>query len=460
MHRILPLVATLAILGAPLAHAQDVPTPPVSAPAIVMSAPALATSSALPDRPDLTTIRNFTQVYAIIRKAYVKKISNKALMQAAIRGMLSELDPHSAYLDREGMRQLSHETSGQYAGLGIIVTSRDHKLTVIAPLDDSPAAKAGIKSGDVILKVNGKPVDPDDVDASADKLRGKAGTKITLTIMHDKASVPVTKTLTRALISMTTVHVEPLTPDDAYAYVRISQFQTTTAHDLDRDLADWIGKHGQPRGVVLDLRDNPGGLVSAAVGAADSFLDSGRIDSTKGRVAGSDNHYDAHPGDLLHGAPLVVLVNHGTASAAEILAGALKDNHRALIMGRRTFGKGVVQTVIPIDNDHVLKLTTARYYTPAGTSIQAEGITPDILVPELVAHAANAPPMLIGSEADLPHHLDNSDPAAVRASRSASARALAANKSLAENDYALSQALSVLQGMVMARNEGRASKGE
>lgn len=445
MRLVLSTFATLLLL-APLVHAQD-KTP---APAASTAAPAAAASSAIPDRPSLEDIRNFTRVYEIIRQAYVKKVDNKALMGAAIKGMLSELDPHSAYLDKQGMRELREETSGQYAGLGVVVTSRDQQLVVIAPIDDTPAAKAGLKPGDVILKIDGAPVDPQDVETSIDKLRGKAGSKITLTLVHDQAgSMPITKTLTRALISMTSVHMRDIEP--GYVYIRISQFQSDTARDLDSKLEQLIARDGQPKGIILDLRSNPGGLVMAATGVADAFLDGGLIVSTRGRVEGSDMSFRAHPGDLAKGAPMVVLVNHGTASAAEILSGALKDHHRALIMGQRTFGKGVVQTVMQVDANHVLKLTTARYYTPDGTSIQAEGITPDIIIPDLVAHTGDAPPSLIDSEADLPHHLHNENPKAVQASHAASARTLADNSALAERDYALAQALSVLKGMVLAR---------
>jgi len=445
MRLVLSTFATLLLL-APLVHAQD-KTP---APAASTAAPAAAASSAMPDRPSLEDIRNFTRVYEIIRQAYVKKVDNKALMGAAIKGMLSELDPHSAYLDKQGMRELREETSGQYAGLGVVVTSRDQQLVVIAPIDDTPAAKAGLKPGDVILKIDGAPVDPQDVETSIDKLRGKAGSKITLTLVHDQAgSMPITKTLTRALISMTSVHMRDIEP--GYVYIRISQFQSDTARDLDSKLEQLIARDGQPKGIILDLRSNPGGLVMAATGVADAFLEGGLIVSTRGRVEGSDMSFRAHPGDLAKGAPMVVLVNHGTASAAEILSGALKDHHRALIMGQRTFGKGVVQTVMQVDANHVLKLTTARYYTPDGTSIQAEGITPDIIIPDLVAHTGDAPPSLIDSEADLPHHLHNENPKAVQASHAASARTLADNSALAERDYALAQALSVLKGMVLAR---------
>ncbi len=452
MRHALVFVAAIALAAPLVARAQEqVPTMPATGASSADDAPVPASSSGpRPDRPALDDIRNFTRVYEIIRQAYVKKVDNKELMNAAISGMLSELDPHSAWLDREGMQALEEETDGKYAGLGVVVSSRDHQLVVVSPIDDSPAAKAGLTSGDIIVKIDGKPVDPQNVQASIDSLRGEAGSKITLTIWHPKASEPVTKTLTRAVIKMESVKVRELEP--GYVYIRISQFQRDTGHELNRKLGDYIEQHGQPRGAVLDLRSNPGGLVSAATSAADTFLDDGLIVSTRGRIKGSDLSFQAHPGDLLRQAPMVALVDHGTASAAEILSGALRDHHRALVMGQRTFGKGVVQTVLPVDDDHVLKLTTARYYTPNGTSIQAEGITPDIVIPDLVARTGDAPPRLIDSESDLPHHLANEKP---DQAAPATAATSANTGELAEDDYALAQALSVLKGMALSRRSGK-----
>jgi carboxyl-terminal processing protease len=228
-------------------------------------------------------------------------------------------------------------------------------------------------------------------------------------------------------------------------YIRLSQFQEDTATDLDKKLSDFIKKNGAPRGAVLDLRSNPGGLLTTAVGVADTFLDAGTIVTTKGRLPDANLHFDAHPGDLLKGAPMVILTDNGTASAAEIVSGALKDNHRALIMGRRTFGKGVVQTVLPLDQDHAVKITTARYYTPNGTSIQAEGIKPDIALADLAVNKADTAPQLIGSEADLPNHLVNEKAAADDKSTTDD------DGKLALEDYALSQALNVLKGMALNR---------
>ncbi len=440
---ILVMLVALAFTGVAQAGG---PAPAASS---ANAAPAPATSVSLPDRPSLADIRDFTQVYEIIRQAYVEKIDNKTLMNAAISGMLSELDPHSAWLDAKGMRRLDQETSGTYAGLGVVVTNRDNQLVVVAPIDDTPAARAGLKPGDVIEKINGVTVDPQDVQASIDQLRGKAGTKVTLTLRHAGADTPVTVAITRAMIRITSVKLRELQP--GYLYIRISEFQSNTARELNHELAEFIHKHKMPKGAILDLRTNPGGLVSAAAGVADTFLNSGVIVSMRGRIKDSDVTFSAHPGDMLDGAPMVVLVNHGTASAAEIVTGALKDHHRALVMGRRTFGKGVVQTIIPVGKEHALKLTTARYYTPNGTSIQAEGITPDITIPDLVAHADNAPAALINAESDLPHHLANQNPGNVETSLAHATTQLDDMSQLARDDYALAQALSVLKGMVLSR---------
>ncbi|KGI78955.1 S41 family peptidase [Oleiagrimonas soli] len=421
-------------------------------PASATSAPAPAASTAAQDDSvDLRDIRNFTRAYEIIRQAYVEKVSNRELMDKAISGMLAGLDPHSAYLDRQGLDTLDEDTSGRYGGLGVEVAQVNGELMVVAPLDGSPAARAGIKPGDVILKVDQAPVDPDDVDASIAKLRGEPGTKITLTVVHEKSSVPTDIAMTRERIALTSVNVRELEP--GYAYIRISQFQADTVDDLQSKFAALEKKHGPQKGAVLDLRSNPGGLVTAAVGVSNAFLDSGRIVSTRGRLADANMSFDATPGDILHGAPLILLVDNGTASAAEIVAGALQDNRRALVMGRRTFGKGVVQTVIPVDENHAIKLTTARYYTPSGRSIQAEGITPDIRIADLVARAGDHGPSLIGSEADLPNHLANEAPDTTRPTPIKPDD----DGALARSDYALAQALNVLKGLALSRKNAAAT---
>ena len=379
-----------------------------------------------------------------MRQGYVEKVDNKTLMKAAITGMQAGLDPHSEYLDKEGLQQLSEDTSGQYSGLGIEVLQVDGGLKIVSPIDDTPAARAGIKPGDSIVKINGKLVDPQNVNEMFQQLRGKPGSKITLTIMHEGSDKLVDMPLVRELISVSSVKLRELEP--GYAYIRISQFQDDTAADLQKKLAELVAKNCPQKGAVLDLRNNPGGLLTAAVGVSDDFLDGGVIVTTRGRLPDANMSFSAHPGDQLDGAPMIVLTNHGTASAAEIVSGALKDNHRALTMGQRSFGKGVVQTVLPLDADHAVKITTARYYTPDGTSIQAEGIKPDIALADLAVSQADHPPVLISSEADLPNHLANEK---VSASTDIDDDGSAADAKLATSDYALAQALNVLKGMAL-----------
>ncbi|MCE5233224.1 MAG: S41 family peptidase [Mizugakiibacter sp.] len=430
--RISPLLLAL-LLAVPAARAAG----PDAAPAPADAKPA----AAAPTQPDLDDIRNFTHIYELVKQAYVDPVDDKTLMQAAIHGMLAGLDPHSEYLDTAGLQALTEDTTGAYGGLGIEVLQVNGELRVIAPIDDTPAQRAGIKAGDVITRVNGKPVDPDALDEAVKQLRGEPGTKIALTILHENAAKPVDMTLTRERIVVTSVKARLLEP--GYAYIRISQFQDDTTDDLRRKLEALVKKSGPLRGAVLDLRSNPGGLLTAAVGVSDAFLDSGVIVTTKGRLKQADLSFSATPGDLLNGAPLVVLVDNGTASAAEIVAGALKDDHRALIMGRRTFGKGSVQTVLPLDDNRAVKLTTARYYTPSGTSIQAAGIAPDIALADLAVSHRNEAPQLIGSERDLPNHLKGDHEGDGHHDGDGAALAL--------QDYALSEALHVLKGMALGK---------
>ena len=426
--------------------------PPASAPSPAssdalpeaVSATAAASSTATAantDAPDLADIRAFTRVYAIVKQAYVDKVSDKTLMQSAIRGMLAGLDPHSEFLDTSDLKDLTEDTTGAYSGLGIEVAQLNDQLRIVAPIDGTPAARAGIKSGDVIVSINGKTVQPDALDAAVKQLRGPPGSKITLGILHVDAKAPVTIPLTRERIHVGSVKVQMLDP--GYAYIRVSQFQEDTATDLDHDLDALQKKSGPLRGAVLDLRSNPGGLLTAAVGVSDAFLDSGTIVSTKGRLKESDLDFSATPGDLLDGAPMVVLVDNGTASAAEIVAGALKDNHRALLLGQRTFGKGSVQTILPLSDDEAIKLTTARYYTPDGSSIQAAGITPDITLGNLTVSAQTGTPIDDEHESDLPNHLVGNTPVSETAAAQAG--------KLAVEDYPLSEALHVLKGLALAR---------
>ncbi|WP_426701857.1 S41 family peptidase [Rhodanobacter sp. Col0626] len=445
------LLLALPWLAMPGAHAQDTPAaatsavaPPVDLPATNSSAGAPASASSTADQVSLDDIRNFSRVYEVVRQAYVEKVDNKTLMKAAITGMLSGLDPHSEYLDKDGLAQLNEDTTGQYSGLGIEVLQVDGGLRIVSPIDDTPASRAGIKPGDGIVKINGTLIDPQNVDDMFKQLRGKPGSKIALTIVHQNSDKLIDLNLLRENIAVSSVKVRELEP--GYAYLRISQFQDDTTDDLERKLGDLIKKSGAQKGAVLDLRNNPGGLLTAAVGVSDDFLDTGTIVTTRGRLQDSNMAFNAHPGDQLHGAPMIVLTNNGTASAAEIVSGALKDNHRALTMGQRTFGKGVVQTVLPLDADHAVKITTARYYTPNGTSIQAEGIKPDIALADLTVNKSDSGPVLISSEADLPNHLANEH---AKTGNDINDDGSAADGKLATSDYALSQALNVLKGMAL-----------
>jgi carboxyl-terminal processing protease len=323
-------------------------------------------------------------------------------------------------------------------------------LRVIAPIDDTPAERAGIKAGDTIVRIDGKAVQSDDLDGAVAKLRGELGSTITLNVLHEKQSVPVDITLKRELIRVASARGRLLEP--GYAYLRVSQFQAETGSQLRRRIERLIADNKAPlRGAVLDLRSNPGGLLTSAVEISDQFLGDGVIVSTRGRLKEADMSFRATPGDVLAGAPLVVLIDNGTASAAEIVAGALKDNHRALLMGRRSFGKGSVQTVLPLDAQHAVKLTTARYYTPSGISIQASGIQPDIALADLALSQRDSEPTPAFGERDLPNHLRGSEETDAAVTPSVAGRDL-------EQDYALNEALNALKALAL-RGKPVSNKG-
>lgn len=392
------------------AGAKPIDTP--AAPAVEKDAKADATGDGQADptrvaeRVSLDEIRRFVSVFRAVKQAYVDPIDDETLMRAAIRGLLIDLDPHSAYLDRDASETLNEQASGAYDGLGLEVLQQpDRSLLVIAPIDDTPAARAGIQSGDIITAIDGKTIDADNADAAADSMRGEPGSKIRLTVMRETSAEPLQFVLTRETIRVSSVRTELLEP--GYAYLRISTFQADTGMEMGKKLKALKAKNKGPlRGLVLDLRSNPGGLLNAAVEAADTFLDEGIIVTTRGRLPYANAEFSARRGDLLDGAPIAILTDGGTASAAEVLAGALRDHQRALVMGAPTFGKGSVQTVLPMDNGDSIKVTTARYYTPNGTSIQAAGIQPDVVLGEdsLVQSRAGDQPATV-RERDLPGHL-------------------------------------------------------
>jgi carboxyl-terminal processing protease len=321
--------------------------------------------------------RILAEVLERVKRDYVNPVDDHQLLQAAIRGMVSSLDPYSAYLDGEDYDEMKISSSGRYSGVGIEISIEDEQVVVIAPFDGSPAALAGIRSGDVIVTIDGIPVNTSTLSDTIGRMRGAEGTTVKIGVMREGSAEPLLFTLKRSRVDLHSVKSELLQP--GFGYVRISQFSETTGDDLGSALKDLRKRNGAPlEGLVLDMRDNPGGVLEAAVSVADAFLDSGVIVSAKGRTPDSKFEMSATPGDALNGAPIVVLVNGGSASAAEIVAGALKDHHRAKLMGRTTFGKGSVQTIVPLADDRAVKLTTSLYYTPSGTSINHRGIAPDI----------------------------------------------------------------------------------
>ena len=331
-------------------------------------------------RPDipLDELRAFSEIFGRIKNNYVEPVEDKELFRNAIKGMLSGLDPHSTYLDLEDFKSLREGTSGEFGGLGIEVTMEDGFVRVVSPIDDTPAAASGILAGDIIIRLDDTPVKGLSLRDAVAKMRGKPGSKILLTVIRDGEDKPLKIELTRAIIKVKSIKHRTL--EAGYGYVRISTFQQRTGEGLNNAIDQLkMDNEGKLKGLVLDLRNNPGGLLNAAVDVSDSFITKGMIVYTDGRVLDSKQQFTAKPTDVLKGAPIVVLVNGGSASASEIVAGALQDHHRAVIMGTKTFGKGSVQTVMPLTDDTAVKMTTALYYTPSGRSIQAEGIVPDII---------------------------------------------------------------------------------
>ena len=337
--------------------------------------------------------RTLAAVIERVKHDYVEKVDDHTLLQAAVRGMVASLDPYSAYLGRDEYDELQISSSGEYSGVGIEVALEDEQVVVVTPIEDSPAAKAGIRSGDIIVMIDGIPVKTGSLTDTIDRMRGQEGSAVRIGIERAGQSEPLQFTLKRQRVALHSVRSNLEEP--GYGYVRIAEFSDSTGPQLLAAIAELRHRNGAPlKGLVLDLRDNPGGVLEAAVAVADAFLDHGVIVTAKGRTLESRFEMDATPGDELKGAPLVVLVNGGSASAAEIVAGALQDNHRATLMGRTTFGKGSVQTITPLTADTALKLTTSLYFTPSGASINHKGIAPDIELPR-------AEPGAAGTDAEL-----------------------------------------------------------
>ena len=397
-----------------------------------------ATRATLP----VEELRTFSDVFGRIKNDYVESVEDKELLENAIRGMLTGLDPHSSYLDVEQFKELQVGTTGQFGGLGIEVGMENGFVKVIAPIDDTPAQRAGIQAGDLIIRLDDTPVKGMTLNDAVKVMRGEPGTDIKLTIVREGLDKPLQVTITRDIIKVKSVKRRTLEP--GYGYLRISQFQSKTADYLEDAIADLRKENDDNlKGLVLDLRNNPGGVLNGAVAVSDAFLTKGLIVYTEGRIDDSRLRFNATPDDLLDGAPIVVLVNQGSASASEIVAGALQDHKRAIILGSKTFGKGSVQTILPLSGGTALKLTTARYFTPSGRSIQAEGITPDIELESLKVAAVEKTldPL---SEADLSGHLDNGNGDDGSAGDSDDENG---NGDLARSDYQLYEALNMLKGL-------------
>ena len=391
-------------------------------------------------------LKIFAEIFGKIKSDYVEDIDDSQLLNNAIKGMLDGLDPHTVYLDPESFREMNIDTHGEFGGLGLEVTMENGVIRIVAPIDDTPAHKAGLKSGDLIISMDGVQVKGLSLGESVSLMRGKPGSEIVLTIVRKDRPEPFEVTLKRAIIQLESVRAELL--ETGFGYVRVIQFQIGTATSLRQQLARLAREAGTAlKGLVLDLRDNPGGVLDGAIQVSDTFLRDGLIVSTRGRAEDSEVTFSASPKDYLNDAPLVVLVNGGSASASEIVAGALQDHGRALILGTTTFGKGSVQTILPMLNGAALKLTTARYYTPNDRSIQATGITPDV-----VSQPAESSQTLDRDasrlrESDLAGHLEN------ELEKDQNATVDTKTDPLLFSDLQVREALNILKGMVIASQQ-------
>jgi len=393
----------------------------------------------------LNELRSLSEVFGRVKEDYVEEVDDKKLLEGAIRGMIASLDPHSAYLDQEEFKDLQVGTTGKFGGLGIEVTMEDGFVKVVAPIDDTPAMRAGVSAGDLVIRLDDTPVKGMTLNEAVKMMRGDPGSKITLTIVREGVEKPLLITITRDVIKVKSVKNRLL--EKGYGYVRITNFQTSTGEDVVKAVSKLKKENkGALSGLVLDLRNNPGGVLGAAVSVSDAFLRKGKVVYTEGRAPDAELEFIATPDDVLNGAPLVVLVNGGSASASEIVAGALQDHKRAVIMGSRTFGKGSVQTIFPMSNNTAVKITTARYYTPSGRSIQAEGIVPDITVEPLKVAKLEGNGVEMIKEADLSGHLSNGNGNKAKKKESKKGDE---EGSLVDSDYVLYEALTLLKGLTI-----------
>ncbi len=394
-------------------------------------------------------LRAFAEIFGRIKENYVEPVDDKELLEYAIRGMLAGLDPHSAYLNEEEFSDLQEGTSGEFGGLGIEVGMEDGFVKVIAPIDDTPAQRAGVEAGDLIIRLDEKPVKGMTLGEAVSLMRGKPGTEVVLTVVREGKDKPFQLTIVRDVIKVASVKGRMLEP--GYAYIRISHFQARTTDDMLKKLSQLKnGSEEGIKGLILDLRNNPGGILNGAVAISDAFLTEGVVVYTQGRSEDSRLDFNAAPDDVLDGAPIVVLVNEGSASASEIVAGALQDHRRAIIMGSQTFGKGSVQTIIPVTQTAAVKLTTARYFTPSGRSIQGEGIKPDIVLSDVEVIEKKLDRTTQIKEADLARHLDKGNGEEEQKGDSKTDKA--SSVAVISNDYPLNEALNLLKGLSLYNN--------
>jgi len=409
-----------------------------------------ATKDGMSNGLPLDQLRNFSDIFSRIKSDYVEDVEDKVLLENAIKGMLSGLDPHSTYLNPDEYKELRIGTTGQFGGLGIQVGMEDGFVKVISPIDDTPAFHAGVKAGDLIIRLGEQPVKGMSLNDAVKIMRGAPGTDIKLTIVRDGEDKPLVISVTRDIIKVESVKSQMLEP--GYAYIRITNFQSKTPRDLLKAINDLKKENGDElNGLVLDLRNNPGGVLNAAADVSDIFINKGKLVYTEGRIENSHFEFNAKPGDVMNGAPIVVLINGGSASASEIVAGALQDHKRAVVMGNKSFGKGSVQTIQELRSGGAVKITTARYFTPSGRSIQGEGITPDVLLGTFTVTKTDADKVSRIKESDLGNHLTNPNKtdAEIKQSEEEEKESNKNKKILASDDYQLHEALTLLKGLTI-----------
>jgi carboxyl-terminal processing protease len=403
-------------------------------------APVTPTSS----KDTMKLLELFGDVFDKVKKDYVENVDDKVLIESAINGMLTSLDPHSSYLDEKAFNEMKIQTKGEFGGLGIEVTMDNGLVKVVSPIDDTPAFRAGIKAGDYISRIDGEAVMGTTLSDAVEKMRGKPGTEIELAVLREGTTEPLIIKVTRDIIKIKSIRAKR---EDNVAYIRITSFSEQTAESLERELKPLIKEIGEDKfeGVVLDLRNNPGGLLDQAIDVSDLFLTQGEIVSTGGRVSDSNKRFNATSGDIINGKPVVILINGGSASAAEIVSGALQDHKRAVVVGTKSFGKGSVQTVIPLSTSNgAMRLTTSRYYTPSGRSIQAEGIEPDVVINQAKLELTDNK-KLTTSEANLRKHLEAEEAVSEKGKK----RKI--QSKLYDSDYQLGYAVDMLHALSVAK---------